>query len=332
MFEGYKMKLGLGLLLVAGLIYFLSFAGINEILTPLRVDSLYVKSQEVDYLRQQENMDNKVMPHFFQSPADLHLCFTDLEIRTADSLRLKGWYLPSDNYNNSTLVLILHDLNESRITSLETARQFSDRGYSVCVFDMRAHGASEGSQATFGFLEKYDVQTMIDTLQKQYGSKNIVLLGLGVGAAIAIETASIDSRVKLIVAQSPFNNLYTFVDRYSSLKWSLFNRFLFPLFKKHLEKELLFPLESIDIAASVKNVTVPILFIAGSEDQVSTKEDSHKVYDNCPSNKKQFWLVKNASHTSIDEIAGEAYYNKISVYIINNIPKQSAKTRFKKFV
>ena len=332
MWEGYKMKLALGLLLLVGFIYFLSFAGINEILTPVRIDSLYVKAQEVDFRRQQENSDSKIKPHFFLSPSDLHLCYTDITIRSADSLLLKGWYIPSDNYNNSTLILILHDLNESRITSLETAKQFSDRGYSVCLFDLRAHGASEGKQFTFGFLEKYDVQTMIDTLLKQYGSKNIALLGIGTGAAIALETANIDPRVNMVIAQSPFNNLYTFVKTYASQKWSVLNSFLFPIFKKHLEKELLFPLETVDVVAAVKNMNVPVLFIAGADDAVVKKDDTHKIFEACPSPKKQFWLVKNSSHTSIEENAGEAYYNKISVYIINNSPRKIAKTRYKKFV
>jgi alpha-beta hydrolase superfamily lysophospholipase len=332
MSEGYSMKLVLGLLLLAGLIYFLSFAGINELLTPVRIDSVYVKAQEADYIKQQENTDNKIRPHFFLNPADLHLCYTDIAIHTADSLLLKGWYIPSDNYNNSTLVLILHDLNESRITSLETAKQFSDRGYSVCLFDLRAHGASEGKQFTFGFLEKYDVQTIVDTLLNQYGSKNIALLGIGTGGAIALEAARLDARIKMVIAQSPFNNLYTFVKTYSSQKWSLLNSFLFPLFKKQLEKELLFPLETIDIVASVRNTSLPVLFIAGANDDVVNKDDTHKIFEACPSVKKQFWLVKNATHTSIEENAGEAYYNKISVYIINNSPRKIAKTRYKKFV
>jgi alpha-beta hydrolase superfamily lysophospholipase len=332
MLKGFKMKIALGLLILIGFVYFISFAGINEILTPLRVDSLYVKAQETDYLRQLENTDIKIAPHFFHSPADFHLCFSDIEIRTADSLKLKGWYIPSDNYNSNSTLVIIHDLNDSRITLLETAKQFNDRGYSVCLFDMRAHGASDGKQATFGFLEKYDVITIIDTITKQYGSKNIVLMGLGVGASIAIQAASIDSRVKVIIAQSPFSNLLTFVKTFADQKWDVMNKFLFPLIKKHLEKELLFSVETIDIAALAKNLTIPVFFIAGGQDKTIDSQETHQVFEASTSNKKQFWLIKNAGHTSIEETAGPAYYNKISVFIINNSPRRNIKTRFKRYV
>lgn len=327
-----KIKLAIGLLIIAGSLYFFSYAGVNELITPIRVDSLYVQAQKADYERQRTDERNRINPHFYYSPDNFGMCYNNLEAVSIDSLKLKGWYITSDDLTNSTTILIIHDLNESRITSLETAKQFNDRGYSVCLFDMRAHGVSEGEIATYGYMEKYDIRTIIDTLMKHDPSKNIAVLGIGAGADIALQAANIDIRIKVIIAQSPFNNLYNFVKIYADEKWGVLNGILFPRIKGHLEDELKFDLSSIDMTRLAKKITVPTLFIAGTSDKILKSQYTREVFQECVALKKQYWPVKNAKHSSIEETAAEAYYNRISVYIINNMPKKVKKTRFKKLV
>ncbi len=330
--KNYRIKLIIGILLIAGFIYFFSFAGVDELINPIRIDSLYVKAQETDYKQQQTNQNNTIIPHFYYSPENFGMCYTNLEVITIDSLKLRGWYIPSCDNTNSTTLLIIHDLNESRITSLETAKQFNERGYSVCLFDMRAHGTSEGEYATFGHMEKYDVQNIIDTLMKEDPSKNIAVLGIGVGATIALQAANMDLRIKVIIAQSPFNNLYNFVKTYADEKWNILNPILFPMIKNHLEDELKFNLSSIDMVTLAKKITVPTLFIAGTSDKVLKSQSTREVFYECCALKKEYWPIKNATHSSIEETAGVTYYDRISIYLVNNMPKKSKKTRFKKLV
>src|SRR5436190_13111171 len=127
--QNLRIKLIVGLLIIIGSAYFFSFAGVDELINPTRVDSMYVKVQEIDYNTHQGQSDNKRNTHFYYSPADFNMPYNELEVKTIDSLILKGWYISSNDRNNHTTILIIHDLNESRITSLLAAKQFNERGY-----------------------------------------------------------------------------------------------------------------------------------------------------------------------------------------------------------
>ncbi len=330
--QHFSIKLILGFFIIAGFVYFVSFASVNELITPLRVDSLYVKLQEEDFRRQQGPEDNKLMPRFYYSPKDFDLAYTNLTVTTMDCHDLKGWFVPSKNTDNNITILIIHDLNESRITSLATVKQFHDRGYNVCLFDMRAHGDSEGEFATYGHMEKYDLRSIADTLSKKFKTENIAVLGIGAGAAIALQAANMDLRIKVVIAQSPFNNLYNFVQTYADEKWGVLNPVLFPLVKKHLEDNLKFELNSVDIVQIAKKLTIPCLFIVGTADKIVKTKDTRAVFDACISMKKQYWPVRNATHYTIEESAGTAYYDRISIFLVTNSPKKIKKTRYKKFV
>ena len=73
----------------------------------------------------------------------------NLDVITADSLRLRGWYSRSAKPDSPTL-LILHDLNESKIRYLDMFKQLHDRDVHIYIPDLRAHGNSEGSEASCG--------------------------------------------------------------------------------------------------------------------------------------------------------------------------------------
>jgi len=47
----------------------------------------------------------------------------------------------------------------------EHARLVLQNGYSVVMMDSRAHGASDGTMATYGWLERQDASAVIDALE-----------------------------------------------------------------------------------------------------------------------------------------------------------------------
>src|SRR5690349_14490619 len=122
------------------------FMVMPDVLYPERIESLYVKNQELNFLQgDSSSAGKKASDVFLYNPGSLHMEYDNLEVRALDSAVLKAWYIPSDNPQNF-LVLILHDLGESRINYLGLAKALQNRNIDVCLLDMRAHGSSGGNE------------------------------------------------------------------------------------------------------------------------------------------------------------------------------------------
>src|SRR5262245_59763277 len=121
------------------------FIVMPDIFYPERIDSLYVKNQEQKLLQGDSSVLKKNASVFLYNPGSLNLPYEKVQIRTLDSAVLKAWYIPSDNTQN-IIVLIIHDINESRISCLSLAKALQSRNIDVCLMDLRAHGSSEGNE------------------------------------------------------------------------------------------------------------------------------------------------------------------------------------------
>lgn len=318
------------LLTIAAIIVLSNFSGISQLLHPVRVDSLYIKTSEEKYIKQNLK-DNRSSLRFPYNPGQLDMKYMSFAITTEDSLTLKGWYIPAREKEAYTLLLI-HDFNESKITLLDVAKGFYDRGFNLCLVDLRAHGESEGEKSTLGFLEARDINTILDSLEKKIKLSGLAVLGMGMGAAIAIKSASMDTskRIKVIVLQSTFNNLPKYIELYSEDKWGLISKVFYSVMLRQLQYQLGYNLENMNITKMAKKIDRPMLFIVGNKDEVIPYKYSREVYDSSSSFKKDFWLVNGATHYTIKEIAEEEYFNKISVFVISSMPKRIKKTKFKR--
>src|SRR5581483_10568246 len=83
-----------------------------------------------------------------------------------DGVLLRGWKVRSAHPNGSW-VLVFHGVADNRMGVLEHARILLLAGYGVVMMDSRAHGASDGAMATYGWLERKDTHAVIDALEKE---------------------------------------------------------------------------------------------------------------------------------------------------------------------
>ena len=296
-------------LLTPGLIY------------PERVDSAYIAFHAT-------RLDGGIDSLTFD-PSGLDLPYSDVSIKTNNGLHLKGWYIQSTDTPANTIILI-HDVEESKILYLDHMKQFHDRGFNVCMFDMRAHGNSEGTEFSAGIPAVDDVKTILDSLVLKKGNKHFVLMGIGLGAAIALQVAACDNRVGALVLQSPINTFENFVERYSSSKWGIMSNIWLPVFKRKLETLLQFPVKELDLRVIASYDSVPAFFILGSDDAKVFTSETLQVFDASATEKKELFLVRNANHENIAKTGGEIYYNRIASFLINTLPKEQKTTRYKK--
>ena len=98
------------------------------------------------------------------SPADLGLEYEDVTFPTSDGLTLSGWYIPSQN---GAAIIAAHARNGNRTGMIYHAGFLARHGYGVLLFDLRAHGDSEGEMWLHGWRGHLDVLGALDYLQNR---------------------------------------------------------------------------------------------------------------------------------------------------------------------
>jgi Serine aminopeptidase, S33 len=120
----------------------------------------------------------------------------DVSIRTPDGATLRAWTI-QPRHAHGDAVILLHGLADNRIGMTGYAQLFLARGFTVLLPDARAHGSSGGELATYGLLERNDIQQWFDFLLAQDHPHCIFGFGESMGAAELLQS-SLPSRTSAL--------------------------------------------------------------------------------------------------------------------------------------
>ena len=138
------------------------------------------------------------------SPADLSLPYEDVVLVAADGVALRGWYIPSQN---GAAIIALHGAGGNRNQLTWHAQFLAQAGYGVLLFDLRAHGESDG--VLFPMTDdSQDVAPAVAYLQarKEVDPEHIGAVGLSLGAEVILEAAARDPALKALVVDGVSTN------------------------------------------------------------------------------------------------------------------------------
>jgi alpha-beta hydrolase superfamily lysophospholipase len=257
------------------------------------------------------------------------LAYQPMQVITSDKVVLKGWFIPAVQKNQAQTILILHDVGKSKIMYLPMAKALQDRGFNVCLFDLRAHGESGGLLFSLGLHEDMDVKCIIDSVYKRINNKTIALMGIGLGADIALRLQH-DPHVQCLILQSVGDRLSDYLKRNAKKRWGAFASVFYPVMKRNTERLLHVDIDTLSNASLANTIAKPIFFIGGLDDRIVPIVETRIVYDTCKVEEKQYWPIKDAGHDEVEQKGGEEYYNEISVFIVRSSPKKLGKSRFRR--
>ena len=250
--------------------------------------SLYITSLAIKATRKIPESD----------PSSVNLQYSNQVFYTEDGIRLNGWFIENTNLET---VIIIHgvDANKSDGYILDLMKDTFDMGYSVFVFDLRAHGESGGKNLGLAYKERKDLESSIKFLKNQFNVEKIVIFGISYGGTIAISNSSLDSSIKGIVVDSPFYDLPELLSSEVS------NRTFIPEFIAKLLKfgiirsvDLLYEIKTNDIISgidSVKNFKSPVLLFHCKDDERIPISHSNRINKFLPNNSK-YIIYDNCDH------------------------------------
>jgi len=213
----------------------------------------------------------------------------DAVVFEGEGVKLKGWWFHAPNKRGT--VIFLHGLSDNRGNGVGVADHFLDRGYDVIEYDSRAHGESEGDACTYGFYEKQDLRRVLDRIE----AKPIAVMGVSLGAGIALQAAAEDRRIVGVVAVSSFSDLRTAGRErapWFASKGNLAEAFAIA------EKEGKFRADDVSPMAAAALIKVPTLVIHGEKDDETPAAHSDRIFA-ALHEPKRLIMVPNAGHNHV---------------------------------
>jgi len=226
-------------------------------------------------------------------------------------IMLKGWLFKTPSPRRGA-VIYLHGSADNRASVKNIAQRLVPMGFDVLAYDSRAHGESGGDTCTYGYWEKWDVRKAIDLL----GTDRVVLLGASLGAAVALQAAPEDSRIRAVVAISTFADLAS-VARFRA-PWFASEGNIQDAFRM-AEAQANFVVDETSPLKAATRTHVPVILIHGDQDPETPMSHSERVHaaltadkrliivkgGHCPSLDKNTWAVVDALLDQVFPRAGE---------------------------
>jgi len=244
-----------------------------------------------------------------KTPEAVGLSVTDAEFASSDGIPLRGWWNPGDA--SMPVIIFVHGLNRSRLELLERAGESSKRGYGVLLFDLRNHGESGKAYTTIGIFESRDVCAASKWVQEKAGGRPQVLWGVSMGASSAILAAKQCPGFAAIISDSSFLSFRDTVSHHLGLFFRLPRFPIANLIVGITAWRVGFDPNEGDVQAVVRNLNIPIMFIAGTADRRMPPALAEQMFKESPNSLKQLLVIPGASHGEAFAADRETYLSSV---------------------
>ena len=230
-------------------------------------------------------------------------------LEARDRVRIHAWFFESPG--TTTTVIVCHGHGANKHAVLPIAGFLRPR-FNVLLLDSRGHGESGGRRTTIGYEERLDVYAAADELTRR-GLGPIGIVGISMGASIAIMAAAEDERIAAVVADSPFARLRWAVAAFCRNRG--YPRSVAPLAAyvgcRATAIRLGYPMTAFDPVEVVERIAPrPLLLIHGEKDALIDPVNSRRVFERARE-PKELWGIEGLDHCQALECAFDAYRDRI---------------------
>lgn len=252
-----------------------------------------------------------------KDPGDYGMAFTDVDIVTADNIRLSAWEIPAAAPSDRT-VIVNHPLTTTRYGSdagldgvsaefLPMVKHLHDAGYNIVMYDHRGQGDSDGGVGSAaigtealvgaGVTEWQDVAASLRYVlnHPEFGNDDIVFLSQCMGANATFlawkkePELFANAQIKGLIANQPTLS-YNMTDRFIRAKTGL--DLVDRVLAAQRERHGFGFAEALDY---VPRLTVPVLFAQVEKDiytfnTETGQNDIQEIMDATPTEHSIVWI------------------------------------------
>lgn len=282
---------------------------------------------------------SRVRPNDAETPESVGLEYRDVSFTSrGGDARLSGWIIPPGSGVDSPLttargaswIIMLHgdDTNraDSKTGTLGIARELSNHGFGIFMFDLRGRGDSPTVMSSSGYFERLDLQGASDYLvSKGTDRTRIGVLGFALGGAVGLMAGSNPNNFGAVVADSSFAD-YSLVIRTSMTGIKRPLTLWMPGMNFIARSIYGIDVSEISPARAIARSDTPVLVIHGEEDTVIPVEHARLLgraigasFDEIETGQETVWIVPGAGHTGAFRTEPAAYINKLVKFYETNL-------------
>jgi hypothetical protein len=237
-------------------------------------------------------------------PGDISLTFEKVSFKTADDVKLFGWYIPAENAKYT--VLFCHGNGGNIAHRLDTINFLNELGLNCFIFDYRGYGKSRGKPTEQGTYFDAEAAYIWLTENKKIPPQQIIIFGRSLGGSIGAYLAG-KVPCKGIVLESTFTS---YVDM---------GRKFYPYMPVKLFAS--FSYRTIDY---IKQINVPMLIIHSRNDELVPFEFGLRLYD--AANEPKEFIEIDGSHNDGFLFSGELYKQAWQTWL-KKLPQLTPETK-----
>lgn len=275
--------------------------------------TLFFKLRDVEVIKRRETRAKRInLEEFRKLPQD------NILIPSRFDYSINAIFVYPNDTNK--WVVLCHGVTENKISSIKYLNMFVDMGYNCVIYDARRHGDSGGIHSTYGFYEKYDLESVIKYLLDHYGEDiEFGIHGESMGAAtMLLYAGELSNEAKFYISDASFSKFadqLTFIFGQYSRAASPFILIVTNLFFRVRSKFSLFKVSPIRI---IDKIEQPILFIHSKNDKFIPYHQTKELYEK-KKGPKMAWYPGRGGHVESFNRNQEAYVAKVTYFLENYV-------------
>lgn len=234
-----------------------------------------------------------------------------VRLPSASGSILSGWFLPSSRSDRA--VVLLHGVYASRLAMLGRARFLNRSAYPVLLIDFQACAESSGEAVTFGYMERLDAIAAVDYVRHRLPEARIGVIGVSMGGAAAV-LAGERLRADALVLEAVYPTLAEAVSNRLTMRFGAWAGLLTPVLTVQTSLRLGFSAEELQPIEAIRQLHVPMLVIAGSDDLHTTLAETEALA-HAANRPKQLWVVAGAAHVDLHTFTRDEYERRVKTFL-----------------
>ncbi len=220
-----------------------------------------------------------------------------VEMESFDGLKMIGHWYPCDNAKR--IIVAMHGWRSTWLSDFAIISEFwHNNGCSILFAEQRGQGESDGDYIGFGLAERHDCIEWVKWVNANIGDElPIYLCGLSMGASTVLMASSLPKpdNVHGIMADCGFTSPHA-IGKYVTennlhFSYSPIGKAVDDIFKHKIQIET----SNYSTVDAMKENTLPILFVHGTDDRFVPVEMTYENYKACTA-PKRLLIVPGAGH------------------------------------
>jgi fermentation-respiration switch protein FrsA (DUF1100 family) len=226
----------------------------------------------------------------------------EVELETADGLRLAAWHWPADPTAplGDVTVLVLHGNGGHRGHRLGWMQALASTGAAVLIPDYRGYGGNPGAPSEAGLYLDGDAAVRWVRAHPAEGAEGgaarLVLLGQSLGGAVAVELAARHAPDALILQNAAASLVDIAAEAYPWLPARLLMR------------------DRFEAERRIGAVRCPVLAIHGEADRTVPPALGRRLFE-AANEPRSWWPVPGAGHNDLLERAGPEHLVRVRAFL-----------------